>query len=62
MNLIGKRVKLHPSTALWMQGDRFGEIRSIHKSRIQKGQMIFGIILDKSGRFTKIHPDNVEIL
>jgi hypothetical protein len=24
--------------------------------------MLLGVVLDKSGRFTKIHPDNVEVL
>ena len=62
MNMIGKRVALRPHTDLWMQGERFGTIRQLNRSRAEPGVVRFGVVLDKSGRLAKLHQQHVEVL
>jgi hypothetical protein len=40
---------------------RFGEIRSIHTSYKLK-RKLYGVVLDNSGRFCRLFPDQLEVL
>jgi hypothetical protein len=66
----GTRVVLHPATAEWMQGDRFGVIVGLGRARdcryrftgtIQRIRPI-RVKLDKSGRVRRFHPSHVNEL
>jgi len=52
--LIGQRVEMHPSTDLWMMGDRYGEIINISS---ETGNIT--IKMDKSLTEIIVHPRNV---
>ena len=49
----GDRIELHPATDHWMRGDRYGTIVYIAKT----GSIY--VLLDKSRRRIRLHPDNV---
>jgi len=40
---VGDRVALHPSTDLWMQGDRFGEVVKVVQKKVY-------VLMEKSGK------------
>ena len=63
----GERVQMHPATDHWMRGDRYGEIigyghareyRDTFTGQINKVRPV-RIKLEKSGKITRQHPDNV---
>ena len=63
----GDRVALHPATDEWMQGDRYGTITGLGRSREYRdsfnGETVMArpvlVKLDKSGKTKRFHPDNV---
>lgn len=52
---VGDRVKLHPATDQWMQGDRYGTLDGTWFN-------FYWVKLDKSGKRVKIHRALVEAL
>ena len=62
---VGKRIQMHPARSEWMQGDRFGEIIGLGRSReyvdtfTGKTEMVrpLRVKLDVSGRIVRVHPD-----
>ena len=64
---IGSRVELHAACDEWMQGDRYGEVVGLGRSReyvdhfTGKRSMSrpVRVKLDRSGRVRRFHPDNL---
>lgn len=53
MTQIGDRVQMHPATAEWMQGDRFGVVVEVGKT----GKL--HVKLDRSGRVRRFREHDV---
>ena len=67
----GDRVQLHAATDEWMQGDRYGVVVGLGRTREYTDRFSPGGIvkarpvrvkLDKSGRVRRFHPDNLFLL
>ena len=67
MELIGKRVQLHPATDQWMKGDRYGTITEEGTVMVsdwngnRRPQKIVWVHLDKSGKTQRFTEANVEL-
>ena len=66
---MGDQVELHPATDAWMRGDRYGTVTGVGRFRPYidadgtasfAGQVF--VLLDKSGRIRRFHPDNVFVI
>lgn len=52
----GQRVQLHPACSDWMRGDRYGTVVTLPSER---GPYYYRVLLDKSEKTVKVHPDNL---
>jgi hypothetical protein len=50
---VGTRIEIHPATALWMRGARFGTVVKVTRTKVH-------VDVDKTGRVHRFHPDNVK--
>ena len=67
VDVIGKRVELHPATDAWVRGDRYGVIVGL--GRFQKYAHLFAepqcpyrVKLDKSGKTVRLSPQSVSFV
>lgn len=62
----GARVELHPGTAAWMSGDRFGTVERITSTVValghEKVRRYFVIVRMNSGLTRRLHHERVRVV
>ncbi len=54
------RVKVHPATDAFMQGDVYGNVQRSTESRKVKGREIVHVLMDRSNKVRRFTPDLLE--